>query len=144
VGSAKIIVISGSLRDSVAFQVTAAPRIITISLDAISLFKGQTRRVTVAYTTCHGAAAFGPLTYGSDNGAIASFNNAGLITGLGAGVTSVTVSDGVSSDFVGVTVLPFPSDPTALIALFGFGFAGEMVAGMREEMQALARQVRLK
>jgi glycosyltransferase involved in cell wall biosynthesis len=30
------------------------------------------------------------------------------------------------------------------IALFGFGFVGEMVAGLREEMKAIAREVRMK
>lgn len=113
VGIAGVIVTSGNLRDTVVFEVKTAPRIVAISVDSLALFKGQTRRVTVGYTTCHGAPAFGPLTYGSDNGAIASFN-AGLISALGAGVTSLTVSDGVSSDFLNITVLPFPSIPTVL------------------------------
>ena len=80
---------------------------VTLALPAASLTVGQTAQatVTVSLTESDGLLDQRPITFTSNNAAVATVDANGLVTARGAGTASITATvEGVVSPGVAVTV----------------------------------------
>ena len=108
VGTASIIVTSGSLKDTIPVTVTAAPNTLSLSPDSLAIFEGISRQLIPTFLDCHGVTPVGAvLTYQSSDPQVATFVS-GLVDGVSPGSTVLTISDGTVSDTLDLVVKHVP------------------------------------
>ena len=111
VGSATITATSEGKSGSAAVTVTAPPPApvasVTVSPTSVSLTTGGTQQITATTTDASGNVLTGrTITWASANTGVATVTQAGLITAVGAGSTTVTATSEGKTGTVSVTVTP--------------------------------------
>jgi len=80
---------------------------VILSPAQVSIETGQTRQLTAQVTDDQGNALTGrPITYTSDNSAVATVSSAGLVTGVAIGAAKITATSEGKSGTSDVTVTP--------------------------------------
>jgi uncharacterized protein YjdB len=80
---------------------------VILSPAQVSIETGQTRQLTVQITDDQGNALTGrPVTYASDNSAVATVSSAGLVTGVAIGSAKITATSEGKSGTADITVTP--------------------------------------
>ncbi len=128
--------ISGSA--AVTVQQTAAT--VAAAPDSVRLFVGRSAQLTVTVRDANGNPVAGAtVTWSSANTAIATVNASGVVTGAGAGTTSVTATSGGRTGTATVVVAPRPPNlvPARDTTLSGTVNAGAVVipAGVTVNVQ---------
>ncbi len=108
-GSTTISATLGSVTQSTTLTVTA-PTIASISVTPVGLTLGiginQQYTVTATYSDGSTQDLVSGVTWSSSSTSVASINNSGLATTVGAGTTTVTATVGALSDSTALTVVP--------------------------------------
>ncbi len=117
-GSTRVSASAGSARDSAAATVWAVAAV-TLSPANLNLGVGETGRLVAEVTDVNGDPAPGaPLAWTSGNEAVARVDSAGVVTGIAAGETQITVTSGPAAAQSAVVVTSQDSDREALVALY--------------------------
>jgi len=98
---------------SVSFSATGtAGPVAAVTVDSLSLvvLEAKTKQLTAKAVDQYGNTnSAAPLTYSTASGAIATVSSSGLVSGVGPGATSLTVTSGAFSKVVAVSVLGHPN-----------------------------------
>jgi TolB protein len=106
-GTARIVAVSGTVADTATVEVAQVPAAIEVGAGSVTLGVGDTTRLGATVLDSNDVAIEGAaLTWTSTNPATATVDEAGLISGVGAGETQVIASAGEVADTVAVTVTP--------------------------------------
>src|SRR2546422_155139 len=112
-GSTTISATLGSVTQSTTLTVTA-PTIASISVTPVGLTLGiginQQYTVTATYSDGTTQDLVSGVTWSSSSTSVASINNSGLATTVGAGTTTVTATVGALTDSTALTVVPANSN----------------------------------
>jgi len=104
--------------DAVDEPLGPVPSQIELSINSLSLLPGDTQQLMARVIASDGSSIDAPLSWNSTNSEVATVDNSGLVTALGAGQAWIAVSAQILIDSVLITVSQDP-DGLASITLMG-------------------------
>jgi trimeric autotransporter adhesin len=109
-GTATITASSGGKSGSTTVTVSLVPvQSVAVTPSTSSLTPGQTQQLAATVTDANGSAANRPVSWASSDNAVATVDQAGLVTAVAQGSATITATSGGVSGSAGITVGAVPA-----------------------------------